>query len=235
MPASLYHRNPMRSILLAALLLPAPALAQQTDQQLWLQTNASVTFGEREKITLEGIGRFSDRAEGFSHAEAGILFTHTLENGIELSGGYRHVADWNKGVTQPNEERLRQMILVPFGSGFAGRLRLEQRFNSSGPGVGVRVRPRLGFDTPLGSKGVKLFATQEHFVNVNTTSWGQRGGYERMRNAAGLSLPLGGKLRGEVGYLNQYRFGRDGRRDQMDHALTFTLSFNVGSTGDTGD
>ncbi|MEI9850648.1 MAG: hypothetical protein WDN24_07035 [Sphingomonas sp.] len=39
-------------------------------------------------------------------------------------------------------------------------------------------------------------------------------------------------MRGEIGYLNQYRFGRDGRRDQMDHAATFTLSFNVASFGD---
>ncbi|MCW3837369.1 DUF2490 domain-containing protein [Sphingomonas canadensis] len=218
--------------LIAAFLVPLPALAQQQDEQLWLQTNASVTIGDREKITLEGIGRFSDRADGFSHAEAGILFTHTTDGGIELSIGYRHVEDWNQGVALPNEERLRQMVLVPLGSGFTGRLRFEQRFNSSGSEIGVRLRPRLGFDTPLNDKGVKLFATQEHFLNFNTTGWGQRAGYERMRNAVGISLPLGGKLRGEVGYLNQYRFGRAGKRDQMDHALTFTLSFNVASFGD---
>lgn len=213
------------------LLAPVPALAQQTDQQLWLQTNASVALGEKDKVTLEAIGRFSNRAEGFSHAEAGMLYTRTLPGGVELSFGYRHVADWNKGVALPNEERLRQMVLVPLGAGFSGRLRFEQRFNSTGPEIGFRLRPRLGFETPLGNGGLKLFATQEHFLNLNTTDWGQRGGYERMRNAIGLSVPLGGKLRGEVGYLNQYRFGRDGRRDQMDHALTVTLSFNVASLG----
>jgi hypothetical protein len=227
----------LRLSLLSAALLFAPTLAhaQQVDHQLWLQTNGTVTIGSREKVTLEGIGRFSDRADGFSHAEAGLLFTHTMEGGIELSIGYRHVEDWNRGVALPNEERLRQMILVPFGSGFSGRLRLEERFNSSGSEIGVRLRPRLGFDTPLNDKGLKLFVTQEHFLNLNTTGWGQRGGYERMRNATGLSFGLGGKLRGEVGYLNQYRFGRDGRRDQMDHAATFTLSFNVASIGDSGD
>lgn len=213
-----------------------PALAQQTDGQLWFQTNASVTLGEQEKVTLEGIGRFSDRAEGFSHAELGALFTHTTEGGVELSIGYRHVEDWNRGVALPNEERLRQMVLVPLGSGFTGRMRFEQRFNSSGSEIGFRLRPRLGFDTPLNEGGLKLFATQEHFVNFNTTAWGQRQGYERMRNAVGLSIPLSDKLRGEVGYLNQYRFGRDGRRDQMDHAATFTLSFNLANgSSDSGD
>ena len=46
------------------------------------------------------------------------------------------------------------------------------------------------------------------------------------------SIPLGGALRGEVGYLNQYRFGRNGGRDLMDHVATFTLSLNVSRLGE---
>ncbi|RYD56362.1 MAG: DUF2490 domain-containing protein [Sphingomonadales bacterium] len=216
-------------------LLATPAAAQQVDEQLWLQTNGTIAIGEREKVTLEGIGRFSDRAEGFSHAEAGILFTHSTEGKVELSFGYRHVEDWNRGARLPNEERLRQMVLMPLGSGFSGRLRLEQRFSEAGKGMAVRLRPRIGFETPLNDKGLKLFATQEHFLNLVTTSWAPSGGYERMRNAAGLSFPLADKVRAEVGYLNQYRFGRDGKRDQMDHAATFTLSFSLASFADSGD
>jgi hypothetical protein len=43
----------MRSILVALplLLLATPAVAQQTDEQLWLQTNASVAIGAREKVS----------------------------------------------------------------------------------------------------------------------------------------------------------------------------------------
>ena len=51
----------------------------------------------------------------------------------------------------------------------------------------------------------------------------------------GIAIPLGGRLRGEVGYLNQYRFGRGGARDQMDHVATFTLQFNIARLGDSGD
>src|SRR6218665_3642486 len=143
----------MRSILLAVpLLLATPAMAQQTDEQLWLQATASVQVGDRQKVTFESIGRFSDRAEGFSHGELGLLFTHTLPSGIELSFGYRHVEDFNQGDRLPNEDRLCQMVLVPLGSGFSGRLRFEQRFNSSGSEIGFRLRPRLSFDTPLTSK-----------------------------------------------------------------------------------
>lgn len=221
----------MRTLLLLLLLLiPLPALAQQTDEQLWLQTNGAVELDDHDKLTVEAIARFSDRADGLSHTEAGLLYTRKLASGIELSFGYRHVEDWNHGIALPNDERLRQLIMVPLGSGFNTRLRLEERFNSAGGEVGLRLRPRLGYELPLGA-GFKLFATQEHFINFNTTAWGQRGGYERMRNALGISIPLGGKLRGEVGYLNQYRFGRGGARDQMDHAMTLTLSLNVASLG----
>lgn len=223
----------MRLLLATPLLILAiPAAAQQTDEQLWFQVNAGVTIGAREKVTLEGIGRFSDRARGFSHAEAGILFTYTTRGGVELSAGYRHVEDWDANGRLPNEERLRQMILVPLGSGFNGRLRFEQRFNSSGSEIGFRLRPRLGFDTPLNARGLKLFATQEHFYNFNSTAWGQRAGFERMRNTLGVSIPLGDGVRGEVGYLNQYRYGRDGARDRMDHVATFTLSFNLARIGE---
>lgn len=227
----------MRSIFLALALSFAatPALAQQTDEQLWFQANASIMIGGQEKITLEGIGRFSDRAEGFSHAEIGALFTHTTSGGVELSFGYRHVEDWDRNGRLPNEERLRQMILVPLGSGFNGRLRFEQRFNSSGSEIGFRLRPRLGFETPINQHGLKLFTTSEHFLNFNSTAWGARAGYERMRNAVGISIPLTRNLRGEVGYLNQYRFGREGRRDQMDHVATFTLTLNAARFGESGD
>ncbi len=222
----------MRALILLPLLLaPLPAMAQQTDEQLWLQTNGSIELSDKDKLTLEGIARFSDRADGFSHYETGLLYTRKLASGIELSFGYRHLGDYNHGIALPNEERTRQMVTVPLGSGFTARLRTEQRFNSAGPQVGFRMRPRIGYEMPLGQGGLKLFATQEHFINLNTTAWGQRSGYERMRNALGVSIPLGGKLRGEVGYLNQYRFGRGGARDQMDHAMTLTLNFNVASLG----
>lgn len=228
----------MRSILVAVpllLLVAEPASAQRTDEQLWLQINAGVAIGARDKLTLESIGRFSDRAGGFFHAEFGALFTHKTRGGVELSLGYRHIEDWNQGTRLPSEERLRQMILVPLGSGFSGRLRFEQRFNSGGSEIGFRLRPRLGFETPLNRRGLKLVATQEHFFNLNGTAWGQNGGYERMRNTLGVSIPLGDGVRGEMGYLNQYRYGRDGARDRMDHAATFTLSFNIASGGERGD
>lgn len=213
------------------LLAPLPAWAQRQDAQLWTQANGSVELSDKDKLTLEAIARAGDQAQGLSQTELGLLYTRTLPGGVELSFGYRHLEFYERGVTLPNEERTRQMVMVPLGSGFNVRLRSEQRFHRSGGEIGFRIRPRLAYEMPLGRGGLKLFATQEHFLNFNSTAWGQRRGYERMRNAVGVSIPLGGKLRGEVGYLNQYRFGQAGKRDTMDHALTLTLNFNVASLG----
>ncbi|UIJ46724.1 DUF2490 domain-containing protein [Sphingomonas cannabina] len=217
----------MRRICLALLALTAPAAAhaQQADEQLWLQANATTQTGDTT-LTFETIGRFSDDADGFSHSEIGGLASVPVAKGVDLAFGYRHVEDWDHGHALPNEERLRQMVTVALGSGFAVRARFEQRFNSSGNEVGFRVRPQLRFTRPLTRGGLALFATHESYFNANTTRWGQRRGYERIRNAFGLSFPLLKALRADLGYLNQLRFGRRGARDRMDHAMTFAFNYS---------
>jgi len=214
----------MRALLALPLLLAgAPAWAQQTDDQLWLQASSVMRVGAHEEATVESIARFGDRAKGLAHTEIGGLFAWKLGK-VELAIGYRHVEDFVGDRTLPNEERIRQHVIVPLGAGFATRVRLEQRFNSSGPEIGHRVRGQLRFNTDLIRGRLGLFATHETFLNLNTTDWGQRSGIERVRANIGLGVPIGRQLRGEIGYLNQYRFGRGGARDQMDHAMTIGLT-----------
>lgn len=210
-------------LLLPLFLIATPALAQRTDDQLWLQASGIVRVGAHEEATVESIVRFGDRAKGLSHTEIGGLYTWKIGK-IEIAAGYRHVEDFNDGRELPNEERTRQHIIVPLGAGFATRIRLEQRFNSSGPGIGHRVRGQLRFTRTLTHGGLGLFASHETFLNFNTTGWGQLSGIERVRNSIGLGVPIGKQLRLETGYLNQYRFGRNGARDQMDHAITFGMT-----------
>lgn len=219
----------LRFLVLSVALLAAPvaAHAQQTDKQLWLQANGTARIADDTRVTLESIGRFGDNAGGFSHAELGALFTRTISKGVEIGLGYRHVEDWDHGDALPNEERLRQQVIFSFGRGFTTRLRLEQRFNSRGGAVGVRIRPQLRYSLPLAAKGPALFVSHEDFLNFNDTGWGQRSGYERMRNAIGLSVPLSKHVTTDIGYLNQYRFGRAGKRDAMDHALTLALAITL--------
>jgi hypothetical protein len=221
---------------LALLLAPAAwlvvlavpvARAQVVDEQLWSQANAIVALSQQDSVTLESIARFGDAADGLAHTEFGGFFTHKPSKRVELALGYRHVQDYDHGRPVPNEERLRQMVTVALGAGLSGRLRFEQRFSSGGPAIGLRLRPRLGLDLPLSQGGLRLFATQEHFWNLNRTGWGQRRGYERVRHTLGLSFPLGEKLRADAGYLNEFRPGSGARRDSLTHAATLALNLTL--------
>ena len=219
---------PRLPLLSAALLLaPLAAHAQRVDEQLWLQTNGATSLGGGTKLTLEGIARFGDAADGLAHTEFGGQIAYKPSPTVEIALGYRHVQDYDHDRVVPNEERLRQMLTIGLGGGFSGRLRLEERFSSAGPGVGVRIRPRLGYTAPLNDRGLSLFAAHEAFINLNKTDWGVAGGYERMRHTLGLTIPLTGKLKADAGYLNEYRFGRSGKRDQMMHAATLTLNIEL--------
>ncbi|RYD50787.1 MAG: DUF2490 domain-containing protein [Sphingomonadales bacterium] len=206
---------------LPLLLLSLPAAAQRVDEQLWLQANAEVKVDEDTSITLESIGRFSDRADGFAHSEFGGILSHKLSDSVEIGLGYRHIQDYDHGRSVPNEERVRQTITVTLAPRLTTRTRFEQTFSSAGPGVALRLRQQLRLTHPIGG-GLDVFATHESFLLVNDVR--QRSGYERMRNTLGLQVPLSEKLRGEAGYLNQYRFGRAGAREQMDHIATFALT-----------
>lgn len=218
----------MLHVLTAALALSiaTPAAAQQVDEQLWVNAGAGIKLGDGVKLNLESTARFGDRADGLFHSQFSGLVSYKLSDSVEIGGGYVHTQDYDNGGKEPNEERLRQQLVVKFGGGFSTRLRTEQRFNSLGKDVAVRTRAQLRYNAPIGS-GLSVFANHESFINFNDTDWGVRSGYERMRNAAGITVPLSKKISTDIGYLNQYRFGKGGKRDQMDHVASVSLAISL--------
>ena len=224
--SSRFRRPALRRLLPALPLAFAatPARAQQEDGQLWFQVNTNVPLAEHVRITLEQIARVSDRQDGLYQTEYGALLGLRVAPGIELGFGYRHVGAHN-GNTGADEDRTRQQVVGTFGR-FVTRFRVDERFNPRGDEIGVRIRPLLRYNLPLRTKGVALFVSHESFYLPNSTSWGQRRGYERMRNIVGASLPIGRAAIVDLGYLNQYRPGH-GARAQMDHALTMQLTINL--------
>jgi hypothetical protein len=181
---------------------------------------------------LEEIARTSDRQGGIYTSEFGALLGWRIGTGVELGFGYRHVGFHNRN-TAADEERIRQQIVLTKGR-FAGRLRLDERFNPRGSEIGFRIRPLLRYNLPLGRKRLALFASHESFILPNSTNWGQRAGYERMRNMVGLAFPLGSAVTADIGYLNQFRLARGGARAQMDHALNVQMTVNLGTLGVAG-
>lgn len=210
---------------LSLLALAAPARAQQEDEQLWLQVNTNVALAEQVRLTLEQIARFGDRADGLYQTEFGGILSYRAAKGVELGLGYRKVGAHN-GNNAANEDRLRQHVVATFGP-VVTRFRVDERFHPAGDEIGFRLRPLVRYNHRLGPKGWALFVSHESFYLPNTTRWGQRRGYERMRNIAGVTLPIGSAMSADLGYLNQYRPARGSSRAQMDHALTLQLTINA--------
>lgn len=227
--------TPLVLLTLPLLFAATPALAQtQQDLQLWEQLNVVVPVAPKVRVTLEQIARVSDRQGGVYTTEYGGLIGWQVAKGIELGFGYRHVGFHNEN-TGADEERLRQQVVVTRGR-FAGRLRLDERFNPRGDEIGFRIRPLFRYNLPVGRKDeqISLFASHESFILPNSTSWGQRAGYERMRNILGVNFPIGKAVKADVGYLNQYRLPRGGAQAQMDHALSVQVTVNLGTLGVVG-
>jgi hypothetical protein len=210
---------------LLAIATPTPAAAQQQDAQLWTQINTNVPLTDEVRVTLEQIARFSDRQDGLYQTEFGALLGVKAAKGIELGFGYRKVGAHN-GNSAADEDRIRQQVVATFG-GFTSRFRVDERFNPGGREIGFRIRPLLRYNQRLGTGRWALFVSHESFFLPNSTRWGQRSGYERMRNIVGFVVPIGRLMTADVGYLNQFRPGRSATRAQMDHALNLQLTINL--------
>jgi hypothetical protein len=219
-------RSPLGYALLATplALFVTPASAQQQDAQLWLQINTTLPVADKLRLTLEQIARFSDRQDGLYQTEFGGVLGYHVSKTVELGFGYRWVGAYN-GNTAADESRLRQQVVATFGP-IVTRFRIDERFNPGGSEIGFRIRSLVRYNHKLGKNGVGLFVSHESFFLPNSTAWGQRSGYERMRNIAGVTVPFGRAITADIGYLNQYRFGRTGAPAQMDHALTLQLTIN---------
>ena len=215
------------AFLLAPLLAATSAAAQVEDEQLWEQVNLNVPLTREVRVTLEQIARWGDRADGLNQTEVGALLGLKVSKAVEFGIGYRRVGLFSATSPDVHENRLRQQVVVTHGR-MVGRFRIDERFNPGGDEIGFRIRPLARYNHPLGAKGLAAFVSHESFVLPNSTAWGQRSGYERMRNMAGVTVPLfARKALLDIGYLNQYRFGRGGARPQMEHALSLQLTINA--------
>ena len=200
--------------------LALPWRSRRTSSSGFRPTRSSHS-DDNTRITLEQIARFSDRQDGLYTTEIGALVGQRVSKNFELGFGYRHVAFYN-GNTGADENRFRQQVVGNFGR-LSTRLRIDERFHPAGDEVGIRIRPLVRFNQPINRKGLAVFVSHESFFIANSTKWGQRRGYERMRNWLGLVLPISPVVSADLAYLNQYRLARGGARAQMDHALNLQL------------
>ncbi|MBO9624485.1 MAG: DUF2490 domain-containing protein [Sphingomonas sp.] len=221
----------MPRLVLAALALVAIAspAAAQDDAQLWGTVTATTALGSDTELALELITRAGDAAGGIYEVEFGGMVSHEIAKGVKIGIGYIRVPNYRDGAVSNIEDRPRQQISASFpniaGGTLSARVRLEERFRNTGSDMGLRMRPNIRWAVPLASGSpTRFFVQHESFITLNSTDWGQRSGYERWRNSLGLSTALMKNVEGEIGYLNQLTFGRNGAPDRNDHAATLGLA-----------
>jgi len=214
---------------LSIALVATPAWARDEDQQLWLKGAVSVGLGDRMKLDLDAENRFGNDSNGLDEVELGSMVTYAAAKGVAIGGGYVRSIDYMDGDVSRTEDRLRVHFGVSGTVGpakLSGRVRLEHRQRSDGDDAGFRLRPQIKATLPVDGP-FSLVASHESFILLNDTDWGQRSGYQRMRNFAGVAWRASERWSVEAGYMNQYDFGRNRAPDAMTNALSVSVLLNL--------
>jgi hypothetical protein len=201
-----------------------------SDDQIWTTASVSVKLDDRWRVSQELVGRFSDRRDGLYEIESNTMLGYKLNKVVTLWAGYTHDPQYSGGDFTVLEHRIREQVsfdgFAELGGGkLSGRVRMEQRWRDGVDGTGWRMRPYIKWSVPVKGK-VALNLSNETFVNLNHTPFQARTGIDRMRNLATISAPLTKTLTGEVGYMNQHGFVRNGP-DTSDNIAYFALSLSL--------
>jgi hypothetical protein len=217
-------------IVVAAAALPAPALAATSDSQIWTNGSVTVKLSDRWRLQEEGTVRFSDKRNGLYELESNTLLGYRLSKMTTVWAGYTHNPQYSGGDFTVMEHRAREQVtfdgFAKIGAGkLNGRIRFEQRWRENVDGTGWRLRPYLKYSLPIAGKTALNLST-EPFFNLNTTPFQKRTGLDRVRNLVTLSTPLTKTLTGELGYMNQHGFVRNGP-DTSDNIAYFGVSLSL--------
>lgn len=212
---------------LPALVLATPAIAGE-DTQYWQTLSVGVALSPQWRISDELVVRSGD-AKGLYEIENATMLNYKATKQITIAAGYLHNPTYLHGDFVRMEHRFREQVTVDNFAKlgkvkFSARARMEQRWRDGISGTGWRLRPYVKASMPL-TGGATLNLTHESFVNLNTTSFQKVDGYDRMRNAVSVAVPLSKQVGIDFGYLNQLGIVRGGP-DNMDHVLTMGLSAN---------
>jgi len=215
--------------LTAALLAASPAAAQvDHDLRGWLNVNAQGRIAGRALFYAEVQPRVGDDLARLRQILLRPAIGYQLTPRVSVWQGYAHVENPQAGPDGPSEDRSYQQLtwIVPAGSriNLQSRTRLEQRWQSNGRDTGWRAREfvRAAFLPAANPKGVAPLVWSELFWALDDTDWGARSGFDQIRLFGGVDVPVSGKLRGEIGYLNQIVNQRAGRT-AMNHVASLTL------------
>jgi hypothetical protein len=212
------------------LALSSAATAAKSDSQLWTNGAVNVKLSDKWRLQEEVTARWSDNRNGLYEIESNTLFGYKLNKVVTVWAGYTHNPQYSAGDFTVMEHRAREQVtfdgFAEIGGGkLNGRIRTEQRWRNNVDGTGWRLRPYLKYSLPIHGKTALNLST-EPFFNLNTTPFQKRTGLDRVRNLVTVSTPLTKTLSGELGYLNQHGFVKNGP-DTSDNVAYFGLSLSL--------
>ena len=217
-------------LLFSTLIVPAALIATQAqakeDTQHWETLNVTVNLPDNFKLNSESIFR-SGEARGFYEIEQNVMVGKKVDKKVTVWLGYTFNPTYNQGEFRAREHRFRQQVnfdnVAQLGKiKLGGRVRMEERWREGHDGTAWRLRPQVKASMPFVGKST-FTVSHESFINLNTTTFQTVNGYERMRNAASVSVPVAKNVGIDLGYLNQHGFVRNGE-DTSDNVLTLGLS-----------
>ncbi len=202
----------------------------EEDGRLWLNFSAQGdTPVERWRWYAEIQPRWREEGEQFDQLIIRPAVNYKLTDASSIWLGYAHVTSHPVNRATVDENRLWQQYIYNFspinGVAITSRTRLEQRWLENGEDTGYRLRQTLRLARPFDSApSLSAVVSDEIFINLNSTDWGARSGFDQNRLFAGFSYAITGKTKVEMGYLNQYV--RTSTNDRMNHVLSTSFSIN---------
>ena len=216
-----------------------PSIAQTIhDSGTWLSVN---TQGDVESVCREhdcmrwwfdGHLRFADDAGGYYQSIIRPGLGYQLSDTTTLWAGYAWINE-SPVTGNPNfdENRVWQQLTWSQDlcrSSVSTRSRLEQRFVETGSDVGWRFRQFAKIDRPIGFESrLSAVVWDEVFFDLNSTDWGQHGGFSQNRVFAGLGWKFNtlNHPKVEIGYFNQFLLKRSSS-DRFTHIVAVNWFWN---------
>lgn len=217
----------LAAVLLLSVLPLSAAHAAQEDEQVWLAQFSTINLSKRVLLFAEAQMRLTDGADRPSQFFLRPALGYQVNDAVSVYAGYAWVRVEPQGGAAVTEHRAYQQLSVRLAGGpgkvtVNSRTRLEQRFIVGRPDMGWRIRNLVRLDVPLG-KGFAAIVTTEPFANLDTTSWGQRAGFDQIRGFAGVGIPVARGIALEAGYAGQY-VNRFNAPDRMNHIGSLSLN-----------
>lgn len=189
----------MRVLPIALLLAAAPAAAAD---QAWTALFISGPVAKTSRVLAWADVQYRFQPQDAAVVRPGIGYR--VSPALDLYAGYARIETLRPGANVLEQRVWQQAnygIWRTSGLTLAGRTRLEQRFR--GGDTGWRVRQWVRAAAPIAGTKLSAVASNEIFLALDDTRWGQRSGFDQNRAFAGAALQLAPKLRVEAGYLNQ--------------------------------